>query len=368
MTTEPANTEPPRYTSNATLEQIAERLTSARSVVVLTHTKPDGDAVGSVLALARALDLAGITARPVFAPPVDTRFADLFAPNHAQPALAEDEAFFNAPDYAEADAVAVVDTGAFGQLGPAADFVRARAERTVIIDHHRGGEDAMAHLRHVDTTAAAACQPVAQLAAIIASRAANTTASVRDLPASIASPLYLGLASDTGWFKHPSVTPAVFRLAAELLEAGAEHNALYLASEQSDPPARLELMRRALDSLTLVAHGRAAVMHLTARDFDESGADRTESGGLVDLPKTVSTIEVCAMITEAEPELAKVSMRSKAGHLDIDVNAVAHTWGGGGHKHAAGARIPMPVEQAKREVAKALEHAIAHANASRGNA
>jgi len=341
------------YTSNASIADVASRLRGAGSggVVVLTHAKPDGDALGSVLGLTRALRVAGVGARGVLCPPIDGRFSG-FVSGESALEVAEDEGFFGRGDIAGAGVVAVLDTGAFGQLGPAEGFVRDRFDRAVIVDHHRGGEDGVAALRHVDAAAAAACQLVAGVAGELLG------CGVCSLPEAIASPLYLGLASDTGWFRHPSVTPAVFRCAADLLEAGADHNALFLRSEQSDPPVRLELMRRALTGLELVSGGRAALMTLSAEDFSESGASLTDAGGLVDLPKTIGSIEVSALLTEAEVGLVKVSMRSKSGGLDIDVNGIAQGFGGGGHRHAAGAKLRCGLDEALAAVRSSVGRAI----------
>ena len=354
------------YTSNASIGEVASRLCGAGAggVVVLTHAKPDGDAIGSVLGLTRALRLGGVSARGVLCPPIDGRFSGMLSGDGALE-VAEEEGFFERAEISGAGVVAVLDTGAFGQLGPAEGFVRGRRDTVVIVDHHRGGEDGVAAVRHVDAGAAAACQLVARVAAEVLG------CGVSSLPEAIASPLYLGLASDTGWFRHPSVTPEVFRCAADLLEAGADHNALFLRSEQSDPPVRLELMRRALTGLELVGGGRAALMTLSAGDFSESGAAVTDAGGLVDLPKTIGSIEVSALLTEAEPGLVKVSMRSKSGGLDIDVNGIAGSFGGGGHRHAAGAKLRCGLDEAvgllRESVARAIEAAEGVGGATGGS-
>lgn len=352
-------TEPNPYTSNTTPAEAAGRLAAASRVALLTHAKPDGDAVGSAMGLARALAMGqrNIPSVTVFCPPWDGRFDALLGDTPV--VFAEVPTVFDTPAVREADLVAVLDTGSFAQLGPAADFVRERHDQTLIIDHHAGGDPTVAPLRLIDTAAASATQVVARVACALLG-----AASPADLPAPVAEPLYFGLATDTGWFRHPSVNPDVFRLAADLLSTGVDHNQLYTASEMSDPPERLLLIQRALASLELIADRRAAVVALGPDDFDQSGATFNHASGLVDIAKGVTTVEVSAMLYEVEPGRTKVSLRSKASDLSIDVNAVASTWGGGGHKHAAGAKINKPLAEARAEVERAVASAIDNATAA----
>lgn len=339
------------YDSTADAAAIAERLSSASRVAVLTHTKPDGDAVGSVLGLARALQHRGVHAHPVFCEPWNGRFDPVVRSTPIVVAGAESD--FERAELREADAVAVVDTGSFGQLGVAAGYVRERFDRTLIIDHHRGGESSVAPMRLIDVEAASATQIVARVATALCG-----AESPAGLPRDVAEPLYLGLATDTGWFKHPSVTPAVFRLAADLLEAGVDHNELYTVSDMSDPPSRLLLMQRALGSLELVSDGRLALMSLDGEDFRASGAEVTDASGLIDVPKSVRTVEVSALLYAVEPGVTKLSLRSKRSALSIDVNELASVWGGGGHHHAAGAKLRLDVGSAVEEVRSRLVNAI----------
>lgn len=342
------------YTGTADPRAVAERLMGWQRVAVLTHAKPDGDAIGSALGLARTLVHAGHEATVVFCPPWDPRFDAMLG---VTPALfAESPEAFESQPLAGIDGVAVLDTGSFTQLGHAADFVRKKHDRTLIIDHHKGGDPDVAPVRLLDVAAASATQIVARVACEVLG-----VTSPAVLPADVAEPLYFGLATDTGWFRHPSVTPEVFRLAADLLDAGVEHNRLYTMSEMSDPPERLLLVQRALMSLRLVADRRAAVVALTGDDFEAAGAGPTHASGLVDIAKSVRTVEVSALLYETEPGLTKVSLRSKASALSVDVNAVASAWGGGGHKHAAGAKLALQLEDARAAVEAAVTDAVSRA-------
>jgi phosphoesterase RecJ-like protein len=350
------------YVSNAGVREVAAQLGKASRVALFTHTKPDGDAIGAVLALTRVLRHRGLDAWPVFIAPWNQRFDRVLG---ATPVVhAETEADLDRPELSGVDAVAVLDTGAVAQLGLAAAYIASCGDRVLIIDHHVGGDAHVAPTRLIDTGAAAACEIVARVAVELLE-----LPSAAALPTDVAEPLYLGLATDTGWFKHPNVTPAVFRLAADLLDAGVDHNRLFAVSDMSDPPSRLLLMQRALSSLRLIASGRAAVMMLSDADFTETGSERADASGIIDVPRSVRSVEVSALLYELAPGVTKVSLRSKKSDLSVNVNELAATWGGGGHHHAAGAKLNMPLDDASREVSDRLTEAIdlAQAGAAKTN-
>ena len=332
------------WETNADLARIARTLAGAQRVLILTHAKPDGDALGSTLALGRALRSMGREATMVYLGPWPARFDGVVGETEI---VRSGEGLFDRPTFDEPDAIAVLDTGSRAQLDEACAYVEARSEKTIIIDHHANGDAALARTRYIDTTASAACLSVAHLVSEILGK------DVRGLPREIAEPLYLGCATDTGWFKHPNVTPECLRVCADLLEAGTDHDALYRATEQNDPPERLLLMRRALDSLTFHDGNRVALMSITARDFEETGATRDDTGGLIDVPRSVGAVKVAVLLTELDG-VVKASFRSKAGAGEVDVNLAAQRLGGGGHKYAAGAKIEGNLDNARERVLGAL--------------
>jgi bifunctional oligoribonuclease and PAP phosphatase NrnA len=341
--------------TNAALADIAERINRASSVIVLTHVKPDGDAVGSSLALVRAIAQSRRTSPSGVACPAEAWYTGpvplWFSSVHRQTKTRSFTADMPTPPI-DPDLIVVVDTGSWSQLDRFADWVRPRREKTAVIDHHRQGDPEIGVLRVVDTVAASATEIVAELACLLLK-----CASPAELDESIAEPLYLGLATDTGWFKHSNVTPRVLRLAADLLEAGVDHERLFLLTESRDRPARLKLMARALCSIDFAHGGTVAIQSLRQKDFDESGAAPQDIGGLVDIPKSVEAVKVSVLLTELKtPDgvLTKVSMRSKGGPDMVDVNLITQKFGGGGHAQAAGARIPLPIEEAKAKLIEAL--------------
>lgn len=359
----------PTWRSTTSLQELSHWLRDCRRIVVLTHQKPDGDAVGSTIALVRALNLSS----PFGATPrAEAWYAGPFPPwlddvrGHTPIFRLEDKA--PPPDHIDPEAVVILDTGSWTQLEPFADWIRKRLDSTAIVDHHVQGDSDVANLRVIETGAAAACQPVAELCRHILG-----VPSLSKLPAEIATPLYLGLATDTGWFRHSNVDKRVMTTAGELIDAGAEHVRLYQLIEQRESPGRLRLLARALASLELVPLNNKgqhiAFMSLANRDFADSGAEPGESGGFVDFGQSIPSVQVTVLLTDVNSTnsngtktLTKISMRSKPesapGALAIDVNAAAKELGGGGHIRAAGARLERPLEETKAAVLAAIRKQV----------
>lgn len=330
------------WETNTTLDEIAAFLADKERIAVLTHARVDGDAVGSSLALVRALNKA-----------TKTRRASAWyvggAPNWLDQ-LAGDAPYHvlegnKLPDI-EPDAVVIVDTGSWGQLDALADWVRPRHDIASVIDHHLQGDPDVAPRLFLAKSCAAAAQPVCELALRVLG-----LKSPSELPTSIAELIYTGLATDTGWFRHSNVNAEVFELAGQLLRAGVDHVKLNAMVEQNDRPARLRVMAEALGSLELHDRERIAIMSLTREAVHRAQAGSSDTGGFSDLGLKISSVRVSAILTEVEiageTVATKISLRSKSGPHMIDVNQVARKMGGGGHANAAGARIGLPVEQAK---------------------
>lgn len=333
------------WISNASIEEVAERLKGARRVVILTHSKPDGDAVGSTLALARALACLEIKATPAYLDPWPARFDPIVG---STPIVREHAGMWDSAALKDPDLIVIVDTGSWNQVADARQFIQARMGRTIVVDHHGHGDITDGTMRHINVSYAAACEPVARICSLLLG------AKLKSLPPDVAEPLYLGIASDTGWFRYSNTTAQTFRLAAALIDAGANADRIFQIAEQSDSPERILLMQRALSSLRLLDDNRVAVMTLRRKDFEETGTTDDEAGGLIDLPRSVGTVRVTLLATEVEPALTKVSFRSKAGDDEIDVNLIAQRFDGGGHKHAAGAKIKATVDETVERILGAL--------------
>jgi len=356
--------------STIDLDAAAARIAAAGGpVLVLTHAKPDGDAFGSVVALVTAVRRGGGAAFGVLVPPVPAALAA--RPGAALVSVWHDGAGVAAwpvpPD--DVALFVVVDTGAWSQVGPLRDVVEPRLDRTLVIDHHLSGDIAAAD-RLVDGAAAAACEVIAELIKRlpVGSDAHPDTGLAVDPLADpvIGEALFMGIASDTGWFRYSNVRPATLELAATLIRAGVDHADLYQRLERAERPEKLALLTRALQSLTYVAGGRAALMSLRPADFVQTGAAPEETEGLIDLPQRVAGVRVTVLLTESpvpvgEPPLTRMSFRSRhaADPADtVNVADLAAQLGGGGHARAAGAKAARPVDVVCDEVRRLLSASL----------
>lgn len=358
------------WSSSTTTTQIAAWLSGRQHVAVLTHVKPDGDAVGSAVGLVRALRHKGIEARAFFYGPKPGWSDRLLGAAPAEAEFCAPGTMPAMPSGGEPDAIVVCDTGSWSQLEPVKEWLKARRERAAVVDHHAHGDAEVAERRVIDPGQAAACMILAKLAAELLG-----LASIAALPRDVAAMFYLGTATDTGWFKHSNVEPGVLRIAADLLQAGADHTALYQLIEQQEKPERIRLAARALSSLELFSENRIAVMTLRAADFAASGAGAGDAGSFADYVNVIETVRVAAVLTEADASefgmgsgrsggpaaLTKISLRSKPpmpGRPDVDVNKVAQGFGGGGHVRAAGAKMAAPIDDVKKKLVEAIEAAF----------
>ncbi len=347
-----------QWTTTTTAESIADWINECETIVLLTHAKPDGDALGSTLAIARAINLKRGTSGAVsaaecwYAGPMPAWASKLIGNTKFRH---EENGPMN-PGVLDPQGILITDTGTWSQLDPYRAFLEPRLDRTVIVDHHLQGDGEISSRRLIQTDAAAVVQPAADICVALLG-----LKSPSELPAEIATPLYVGLATDTGWFKHSSVTPEVMRLAGDLLAAGVDHAALFAMLYQRDRASRLRLMAKALATLEVIPDKNLAVMTLTEQDFKDAGAAPGDSGGFVDLPQSVASIRVVALLTEhhdSDGVFTKISMRSKPsaweGKDPVDVNAVCNTLGGGGHARASGARVREDLETTKKKVIEAI--------------
>ncbi|MEM9022039.1 MAG: DHH family phosphoesterase [Planctomycetota bacterium] len=339
------------YTSTLSLAKAAELLSGqGGSILVLSHAKPDGDALGSVAALVTALRSLGKDAAGLLVGPIALSLAEIIERTpglsvHQEPGLTE-----------PSDQLVIVDTGAWSQVGLLGETVRSNLERTLILDHHLSG-DIPAAARFVDSSAAAAAEIIADLIDLLPG-GKPADAPARTL---INDALFTGIASDTGWFRFSNCTPRTHRLAARLIGEGVDHANLFGKLEQAERPEKLQLLIRAVDSLKLLADGRAAAMILRARDFAETGARPDETERLIDIPQQVGSVQAIALITEAQGEhgpQTRVSFRSKPLPRAINVAELAAQFGGGGHARAAGARIDATVDEVAPKVIQALTDAV----------
>ncbi|QQE11898.1 DHH family phosphoesterase [Planctomycetota bacterium] len=344
-----------KYESNITLESASEKLLSVEGeIAVLTHAKPDGDAFGSVVAIVAALQKSGKNAKGYLVPPVPVNFFELKG-NDLVSVLKNDDEIRNKDFYV------LVDTGAKAQVGFADQVLAANSNRLLIIDHHLSG-NISAKYQYIDSDAGAVCEIVWLLVEIILS------GNIKQEPLDqvIREAIFVGIVSDTGWFRFSNTRPVTHSLAAKLIEDGVNHSELFQLLEQQERPEKLKLLMRAVGSLELLADQKVAVMTLTLADFKETGAFEEETERLVDIPQKVGSVQLVVLISEKlvvdgdqEKTICRMSFRSKPGKNEVDVAKLASHFGGGGHARAAGAKVtgsvPDVIENVKATLLKAID-------------
>ena len=334
------------YVSNTTIEAVAKRILAAKRVLITTHTKPDGDAMGSTLALKRGLHQRNIQSDIYLAGPTEPNLLTIAGDTPVR--FVE-----KSPPHDDYDLAVVCDTGSWGQLEPIAGWLRPRFGDVIVIDHHSQG-DAVGAMTLVDSRLVST---TAMLVPVLDRMNVRLTGGLNG----IAEALFLGLATDSGWFRYGNAGPEAFALAARLLACGVDKTRLYEILEETHSPQRMALQARALSSLEYACGGSVALQSLRIEDFKQSGGGVEDLTGLVNEPMSVGQVRVSILLSQNSQDLTKISFRSKppkpGADADdfVDVNALANKFGGGGHVHAAGARLAMPLDQAKATVIAALE-------------
>ncbi|QDU70816.1 DHH family phosphoesterase [Mucisphaera calidilacus] len=330
------------YTSTHDAAQAADWLRAAPEPVrVITHAKPDGDAFGSVVAVVATLRALGKDAIGYVLPPVPAGITHLPGQDLVHTVTEADA-------LKQPGSTVIVDTGAWSQVSRLADALDDNLDNTLLIDHHLSGNIPAKH-RHIDPNAAACCEILWPILNLI------LTDAGLPVPIPVRDGLFAGITSDTGWFRFSNARPETLRAAADLLELGVDHAALYGALDQSERPEKLALLRRAIDSLELLNNASVALMSLARDDFKAAGGREEETERFVDLPQIVQTVQVVALVCETlDGKGCKISFRSKPGPHAVNVAELAASLGGGGHARAAGAKVTTPFPELLSDVRQRL--------------
>ena len=313
----------PVETDPGASRRICEALLRYRRVVVTSHMRPDGDAVGSSLALAWALRELGIDARVVHRDRPPLQFADF-------PGIADVEVGDTVP--AGTDAAVVLECGDLARTG----LTGFDGLPIINIDHHPGNTG-YGDVHWFDRTYAACGEMVFEIIAELGV----------PLTADMATHLFMAVVTDTGSFRYPGVSPRTFTICARLLEAGADPVSTARRLFDSHTLGRLRLQGAVLRTLEMDASGRLAMLTLTDATLAASGGAADETDGLINLPLGVRAIQAAVFFKEAEDGHWRVSLRSKG---DIDVGRVARGFGGGGHKNASGCTLRGPLEDVRASI------------------
>ncbi len=333
--------------------QVLERLSADESFVLATHEAPDGDALGSLLAMHGLLSALGKRAEMFVAAsdlplPYEYRFLSL---QHAiqQP-----------PGDVASRTVIFLDCGNIDRNSAA---VLRDGAHLINIDHHHDNTG-FGTVNHVVPEASCTAEIVWDLMHGL---------GVSPTPA-VAQALYVALITDTGRFMYENTGPRAHEMAAELIAAGVDVQEVYRHLYEELPLAKLKLLARGLATIRTYDSGRLTLAVITADDLSATGAEESDHEGIVDHLRSVRGTKVAALVRDAPPSVdgtprRKVSLR--ATDEDVDVSVIARTEGGGGHRRAAGFTTELELEEIvallRREIAAQLEVASAAAAAAAGS-
>ncbi|AEA33691.1 DHH family phosphoesterase [Hippea maritima] len=309
-------------------KKIGQILKSRSSFLIVSHKNPDGDAIGSSLALYRALKEMG---------------KEVYVENPTKPAYTYDflkdyEIIEPVSNSKDVEVVISVDTAEISRCGLSDGYVKDKL--FINIDHHKTNPG-FGDINLIEPEASAVGCLVWDILTISNIPISKATAEY----------LYLSILTDTGSFRYSSTKPKTFRIAADLLERGVEP--WFVASNiyESEKLETFKLLSLVLGTLELFYDGRLAIAYVTQEMFRKTNTTADNTEGFVNYARSIRGVEVGILLREDEPDKFKISIRSKG---NIDVSDVAVHFNGGGHKNAAGGSIEAKLEDAKKKVIEAF--------------
>jgi phosphoesterase RecJ-like protein len=320
--------------SSRVIQRILEGIRSSQTICVVGHVRPDGDCIGSQLGLALALQNQDkkVTCWNQDLLPRKLAFLD---PGHLLQPPKPGRQF---------DCVIATDCASFERLGKIGECIQQR-NLLINIDHHES------NTRYGDINWIAARQPSTGELIFRLLRAANWAVTPP-----IADCLFTAISTDTGSFQYPSTRPNTYYVAGKLVDQGADLAKVCNEVYQSYPLSRVRLLRHVFNHFRLTHDDQIAYFWLKKADFARTGAGPDDAEGLIDHIRAIEPVVVACVFEEIEPDLTRISLRSKSEK--VNVNDIASQFGGGGHPAAAGARIPGRPISAQRKVINALRKAL----------
>lgn len=353
-----------------TFAQAASQISSWRKPLLISHVKPDGDALGSLVAMRSLLRSRDVAATALLFDELPDRYA-LFQQYGKMPVLGRE---LTEADLSDFDGVLVLDTCAYSQLNPIADWLRSSRVPKLAVDHHVTRDELADHYL-IDESAAATCLILREWAQALDW---PITAEAREA-------LFTGMAMDTGWFRHSNTDDRVLSVVADLVVRGVRPHELYQQLFQRETSARVRLLGAALGTLELLAGERLGVMTLAAEDIAVCGATTADTEDIVNEPLRIWSVDVSVLLVQDTGGIIRASFRSKppgesktaaptaapteprasasplptkGGLRGVDVSQVAQAFGGGGHTRAAGARISGTLSEVRKMIVDHIQREL----------
>ena len=306
-----------------TLDNILEEIKKANSIVILTHENPDGDAIGSSLAVYTVLKQTGKDV-DVIIPEVPKVFNFL-------PYVDEIKKEGKMEEY---DLAISLDCASIKMLNGWANYFE-NAKTKIVIDHH-GTNTMYGDFNFVNPDSPACCQVLITM---------FETFGV-EITKEMGTCLLTGIITDTGGFQYQSVTPETFEFAAEILKSGVNVSDIYKRVMDTKSKANFELRKRAMERMEFFEDGKIAFTYLTQKDIEETEAELGDHEGIVNEGRAIEGVEVSVFLRETDKGF-RASLRSNE---KVNVSDICIMFGGGGHTRAAGCTIDLPLEQAKEKI------------------
>ncbi|NJD04621.1 MAG: bifunctional oligoribonuclease/PAP phosphatase NrnA [Ruminiclostridium sp.] len=308
------------------LDKIVSALNNSRKIAILPHISADGDALGSSLALALALAQLGKSVKVILEEDIPQVY-NFLPGRHMSEVYALKETSY--------DTVVALDTGDTDRLGKRLEIFRC-ANVTINIDHHNTNSGFAFH-NYVSTDSSAVGEIIFSLVKMMGVNPDQD----------ISTCLYVAIITDTGGFRYSNTTPLTHRTAAELIENGINVAGISQLVFDSTSYEKVRLLGSAIQALELLENGKVALISLTDDMLRSTGAKEEECDGIVNIGRNIRGVEVAAMLRQWENGEIKVNLRSSS---KVDVSAIASSYGGGGHKKAAGYITKAGLDAAKKKL------------------
>lgn len=322
---------------NATFEEIAQVIRDHTSFILLSHVRPDGDAIGSQIALGHALEAMGKTVYYINEDGLPDNLAFMAGSGKIQTPPA---------DPVDADVCVALDCATKPRLGENALCAASKAALWINIDHHISNQR-YADLNHIDATSPATGQIIYHL----------LTSQGFPLPDETRDAIYVAVSTDTGSFQYSNTTAATYEMAADLVRRGVDVGTINAQTYDSNPYRKIELLRSLLNTLELSRDGRVADWQLPYSVKEKYHLKPEDSEDQIDLIRGIEGVIVAAFFEELPDGKIRVSLRAKDS--SVNVCDIAQQFGGGGHARAAGIRMPGPIAAARGKVLAEINKALA---------
>lgn len=332
----------PTSPANASLEEIGEVLSSHQSFVLLSHVRPDADAIGSQIALGESLKAMGKTVRMVNEDGLPENLEFLPGSEHIELPPAEPM---------DVEVAIALDTATKPRLGEKSLAAASKAKLWINIDHHKSNPS-YGDLNLIVPTSPATGEILYDL----------ITSLDLPLPDATRDSIYVAVSTDTGSFQYSSTTAKTYEMAAELIRRGVNVGEINAMTYDNEPYRKLELMRSLLNTLERSDDGLVANWMMHDKVRLQYHLKPEDSEGLIDIIRGIRGVLVAAFFEELPDLKVRVSLRSKDKRFDVC--QVAQEFGGGGHSLAAGIRMSGPIEQAKAKVLKSISDKLKQAGIS----